>query len=269
MDLQLTGKRALISGSSSGIGAECARTLAREGVAVVVHGRDRARAEAVAREITDAGGKAAVTIGDLEQDEEADQVAAEALAAFGGIDILVNNAGLLIRAENPDWTTVPMSDWMRSFSINILAAVRLSQKLAPGMIARGWGRIINFSSTAGHQSLGQLLEYGPAKASVHNFTINLSRMIAGQGVTVNTIAPGMILTPGIEHHMDSMAGQPGWADTRAENEKLYCTVHYPQPIPRPGRPSEIAAAVSMLSSPRSDYTTGSMLRIDGGASKAL
>ena len=181
MDLQLTGKRALISGSSSGIGAECARTLAREGVAVVVHGRDRERAEAVAKQITDAGGKAAVTIGDLEQDDEADRVAAEALDAFGGIDILVNNAGLLIRAENPDWTTVPMSDWMRSFSINILAAVRLSQKLAPGMIARGWGRIINFSSTAGHQSLGQLLEYGPAKASVHNFTINLSRMIAPNG----------------------------------------------------------------------------------------
>jgi NAD(P)-dependent dehydrogenase (short-subunit alcohol dehydrogenase family) len=269
MDLQLTGKRALISGSSSGIGAECARVLAQEGVAVVVHGRNRERAEAVAKQITDAGGRAAVTIGDLEDDSEAHQVAADALAAFGGIDILVNNAGLLIRADNPDWTTVPISDWLRSFGANILSAVRLSQKLAPGMIQRGWGRIINFSSVAGYQSLGQLLEYGPAKASVHNFTINLSRMIAPKGVTVNTIAPGTIKTPGIAHHIDSMIGAPSWASTAEENEKLYTTVHYPQPIPRMGRTLEIAAAVAMISSPRSDYTTGSMLRIDGGISKVL
>jgi 3-oxoacyl-[acyl-carrier protein] reductase len=269
MDLFLTGKRALISGSSSGLGAECARTLAREGVSVVVTGRDRGRTEAVAKEITDAGGKAAVTIGDLQDDQQAYRVAAEALDAFGGIDILVNNAGRLIRPENPDWTTVPMSDWIKSFQGIILGAVCLSQKLAPAMVERGWGRIINFSSVAGYQALGQLLEYGPAKAAVHNFTINLSRMLSPKGVTVNTIAPGMFVTPGIARHMDAMAGQPGWADTREENEKLYCTKHYPQPIPRGGKPSEIAAAVAFISSPRSDYTTGSMLRIDGGISKAL
>lgn len=107
MDLLPAGKRALISGSSSGIGAECARVLAAEGVSVVVHGRNRERAEATAREITVAGGKAAVTVGDLELDEDANIVAADALNAFGGIDILVNNAGVLVRAENPHWTTVP------------------------------------------------------------------------------------------------------------------------------------------------------------------
>jgi 3-oxoacyl-[acyl-carrier protein] reductase len=214
LDLLLAGKRALISGSSSGIGAECARVLAAEGVSVVVHGRDRVRAEATAREITSAGGNAAVAVGDLELDEDAHMVAADALKAFGGIDILVNNAGLLVRPENPHWTTVPASDWLRSFNINVVAAVRLSQKLAPPMIERGWGRIINVSSVAGYQSLGQLLEYGPAKAGVHNFTINLSHMISAKGVTVNTIAPGTIMTPGIASFMDSMAGQPGWGTTR-------------------------------------------------------
>jgi 3-oxoacyl-[acyl-carrier protein] reductase len=269
MDLLLAGKRALISGSSSGIGAECARRLAAEGVAVVVHGRDRERAEATAREITLAGGKAAVTVGDLELDEDANRVAADALKAFGGIDILVNNAGLLIRADNPDWTTVPPSDWLRSFNINVVAAVRLSQKLAPPMIERGWGRIINFSSVAGYQSLGQLLEYGPAKAGVHNFSINLSHMISSKGVTVNTIAPGTIMTPGITHFMDSMAGQPGWGATREENESIYAKKLYPQPVPRLGKTSEIAAAVALLASPLSDYTTGALLRIDGGISKAI
>ena len=269
MDLLLKGKRALISGSSSGIGAECARVLAAEGVSVVVHGRDRERAEATAREITNAGGRAAVTVGDLELDEDANMVAADALKAFGGIDILVNNAGLLIRPENPHWTQVPASDWLRSFNINVVAAVRLSQKLAPPMIERGWGRIINISSVAGYQSLGQLLEYGPAKAGVHNFTINLSHMISSKGVTVNTIAPGTIMTPGITHFMDSMAGQPGWGATREENESIYAEKLYPQPVPRLGRTSEIAAAVALLASPLSNYTTGAMLRIDGGISKAL
>src|ERR1700719_3781393 len=141
MDLYLTGKRALISGSSSGIGAECARRLAAEGCQVVIHGRHRERAEATAEDIRKAGGQAAVTTGDLERDEDANRVAADALKAFGGIDILVNNAGLLIRGDNPDWTTVPPSDWLRSFNINVVAAVRLAQKLVPPMIERGWGRV--------------------------------------------------------------------------------------------------------------------------------
>jgi NAD(P)-dependent dehydrogenase (short-subunit alcohol dehydrogenase family) len=269
MDLELTGKRAFISGSSQGIGAECARRLATEGCLVVVHGRNRERAEATARDIAAAGGQAAVTVGDLEDDDEANAVAAAALDAFGGIDILVNNVGLSIRPENPDWTTVPASDWLRSFNVNVVVAVRLAQKMAPGMVERGWGRIINFSSIAGYQAIGQLLDYGPAKAGVHNLTINLSHMLSPRGVTVNTIAPGLIMTPGIGHYMDSMAGQPGWADTREENERKFTTDIAPQPIARGGKPSEIAAAVALLASPLSDYTTGAMLRIDGGVSKAL
>ena len=269
MDLYLTGKRALISGSSSGLGAECARRLAAEGCKVVVHGRNRARADQVADDIRGAGGEAAVTTGDLEQDEDAWQVAREALDAFGGIDILVNNAGLLIREDNPDWTTVPSADWLRSFNVNVVAAVRLAQKLVPPMIERGWGRVINFSSVAGYQALGQLLEYGPAKAGVHNLTINLSQMISSKGVTVNTVAPGTIMTPGIENFMEAMVGQPGWAGTRAANEEIYASKLYPQPVPRLGKSEEIAAAVALLASPLSDYTTGAMLRIDGGISKAL
>ncbi|MDG2003283.1 MAG: SDR family NAD(P)-dependent oxidoreductase [Novosphingobium sp.] len=269
MDLYLTGKRALISGSSSGLGAECARRLAKEGCKVVVHGRDRARSEQVADDIRRSGGEAAVTTGDLEHDDEAHQVAREALEAFDGIDILVNNAGLLIREDNPDWTTVPSSDWLRSFNVNVVSAVRLAQKLVPPMIERGWGRVINFSSVAGYQALGQLLEYGPAKAGVHNLTINLSQMISPKGVTVNTIAPGTIMTPGIEHFMDAMVDQPGWASTRAANEEIYASKLYPQPVPRLGKSEEIAAAVALLASPLSDYTTGAMLRIDGGISKAL
>jgi 3-oxoacyl-[acyl-carrier protein] reductase len=269
MDLHLTGKRALITGSSSGIGAACAIRLAQEGCKVVVHGRNQGRAEDIAQQIRTAGGEAAVTVGDLEQDDDAFRVAHEALQAFGGIDILLNNAGLLIREENPDWTTVPSSDWLRSFNVNVVAAVRMAQKLVPPMIERGWGRVINFSSVAGYQALGQLLEYGPAKAGVHNLTINLSQMISSKGVTVNTIAPGTIMTPGIEQFMDAMVGQPGWADTRDANAEIYASKLYPQPIPRLGKVEEISAAAALLASPLTDDTTGALLRIDGGISKAL
>ena len=269
MDMQLAGKRALVTGSSAGLGAETARCLAAEGCIVVIHGRNRERAEAVAEEIGKLGGRAAVSLGDLEQDEHARRVADESVAAFGGIDILVNNAGLLIRPDDPDWTIVPSADWLRSFNLNVVAGVRMAQLLAPPMCERGWGRIINFTSVAAYQSLGQFLEYGPAKAGVHNFTINLSRMIGPRGVTVNTIAPGRFETEGTRKNMEMRIGQPGWGDTPEEYEAIYEAKVAPQPIQRPGRPAEIAAAVAVIASPLSGYTTGSMLRIDGGISKAL
>jgi NAD(P)-dependent dehydrogenase (short-subunit alcohol dehydrogenase family) len=269
MDLQLTGKRALVTGSSAGLGAQTARCLATEGCQVVIHGRNRDRAEAVAGEIAQAGGSAAVALGDLEQDDDARHVSQEALAAFGGIDILINNAGMLIRPDDPDWTTVPASDWLRSFNLNVVAAVRMSQHLAPAMCEQGWGRIINFTSIAAYQSLGQFLEYGPAKAGVHNFTINLSRMLGPKGVTVNTIAPGRFETEGTQKNREMRIGQPGWGSTPEEYDEIYEAKLAPQPIQRMGRPAEIAAAVAVIASPLSGYTTGSMLRIDGGISKAL
>src|SRR5262249_3748182 len=111
MDLQLAGKRALVTGSSSGIGAAVARELAAEGCAVVVHGRNAERAEAVARECEARGTKAAVALGAITDDVEADGVADAALAAFGGIDILVNSAGGNVRVDNPPWTEVSSDDW--------------------------------------------------------------------------------------------------------------------------------------------------------------
>lgn len=269
MDLKLADKRAMVTGSTAGLGAATARCLASEGCQVVVHGRNRARAEAVARQIGETDGRAAIVLGDLERDEDAARVAEQAVAAFGGIDILVNNAGLLVRPDDPDWTSVPTSDWLRSFNLNVVAAVRMSQHLAPAMCDRGWGRIINFTSVAAYQSLGQFLEYGPAKAGVHNFTINLSRMVGPKGVTVNTIAPGRFDTEGTTANSEKRIGQPGWGQTREEYEAIYEARVAPQPIERLGRPEEIAAAVAVIASPLSGYTTGSMLRIDGGISKAL
>ena len=268
MNLELKGKRALVTGSSSGLGAATALELAAEGVNLVVHGRDRERAEAVAREAASLGVEVALAIGDLMQDDDLERVTDVALKRFGGIDILVNNAGVAMQPHNPPWTEVPTQVWLDSFRLNLCADVYLSQRLSPGMIERGWGRIINISSLAGSQANGRLMDYGAAKAAVDHFTANLSKLLAPHGVTVNAIVPGAILTPVLERWLGTLRAQKGWPNDFADNERRYMTEVSPQPVPRLGRPREIAAAVAWLASPLSGYTTGACLRIDGGATTA-
>lgn len=269
MDLQLAGKRALVTGASSGIGAAVAIELAAEGCDVVVHGRDRGRAEGIAREVAAKGAKAAVALGAITDDADADAIADAALAAFGGIDIVVNSAGGTVRGDNPDWTDVSSSEWLASFDLNVVSVIRLAKRLTPGMIARGWGRIINISSIGGKMLSGRLHDYGAAKAAVDHLTANLSRTLAPQGVTVNAIAPGTVMTPQARRYILTLQEQRGWPQDFAKCERIYTTEFNGQPIPRLGRAEEIAAAAAFLASPRSDFTTGAVLRIDGGNLRAL
>lgn len=268
MDLKLKGKRALVTGSSSGIGAAIALELAAEGVSVVVHGRDAERAGEVARQVQAKGVGAAVALGDLTRDAEAAAVADAALAAFGGIDILVNCAGGVVRSDNPKWLEVTPEEWLASFDFNVVSIIRMAQKLAPGMVERRWGRIINISSTGGRRYSGLLHDYGSAKAAVEHVTGNLSKTLAPLGVTVNVVIPGTVLTPQSERWILTLRAQKGWSDDFAENERRYTSEFSPQPVPRLGRPEEIGAAVAFLASPRSDYTTGAALRVDGGSSSS-
>ena len=269
MDLQLKGKRALVTGSSSGLGAAIALELAAEGVSVAVHGRDRARTEQTARAIEELGMQAVVTVGDLMKDADADAVADAALTGLGGIDILVNNAGAVLRMDNPPWEEVTPQEWMDSFNLNVGAAVRLTRRMVPGMKERGWGRVINISSTGGSQTTGFLLDYSAAKAAVDNMTVNLSKNLAPHGITVNAVVPGTTLTPAVERWLVTLRKQLKWPDDLAHNERVYTTEFIPQPVPRLGRPREIAVAVALLASPLSGYTTGASLRIDGGTACAV
>lgn len=269
MDLELQGKRALVTGSSSGMGATIARELAAEGVSVVVHGRDRSRAQKVADAIVKSGGRVEVAIGDVATDDGAEMVAELAVGAFGGIDILVNNAGAVLQMDQPDWLKVGMSDWFASFDLNVGAAVRMSQRLTPLMVERGWGRVVNISSVSGTEMRGRLFDYGASKAALNSFTINLSKAIAPSGVTVNCIVPGTIITPAIERWIESVAKQRGWEGNPADHERLYVAERSSQSVPRLGRPREIAAAVALLVSPLSGYTTGAFLRIEGGMATTI
>jgi len=268
MDLKLQGKRALVTGSSSGIGAAIALALADEGVSVVVHGRDAAKAGGVAQQVKGRGVGAEVALGDLTRDDAAAAVARGALAAFGGIDILVNCAGGVVRGDNPQWSDVRPEEWLACFDFNVVAAIRMAQALAPGMVERGWGRIINISSVGGGRFSGMHLEYGSAKCAIEHVTGNLSKVLARQGVTVNVVIPGTVLTPQSRRWILTLREQNGWSEDFAENERTYTSQFSPQPVPRLGRPEEIAAAVAFLASPRSDYTTGAALRVDGGSASA-
>lgn len=267
MNLELAGKRVLVTGSSSGLGEAVALEFAAEGADVVVHGRDSARAEAVAEQARAKGARAATAIGDLASDEGAALVAEQALAAFGGIDILVNNAGAVLRMDEPDWLKIGSDDWFASYDLNVMATVRMTKLLSPAMVEREWGRIINVSSVSGTVMRGRLMDYGAAKAALNSVTVNMSKVLSSHGVTVNAVIPGTVITPAIERWIDTVAQQNQWPGDAAEHERRYVE-RTGQSLTRLGRAREIAAAVAFLASPLSGYTTGAFLRIEGGLSAA-
>jgi len=268
MDLQLAGKRALITGSTSGIGAEIARMLALEGVKVVVHGRDRGRAQGVVTEIEAKGGQAAMALGDLMTAEGVAAVIRATEQAFGSIDILVNNAGGSNSATAPGWFDTPVEEWIDSYRHNALPAVRLAQAFVPAMRQRGWGRVIQISSRNAISAYAHFGPYGAAKAAVNNLTLSLSKALAGTGVTSNGIMPGLIYTPLVDPWFKALAQQLGSDDPQVGQD--FALQHVlQQTVARLGRPRDIAVAVCFLASPLSDFMTGTTFRIDGGATPTV
>jgi len=272
MDLQLEGKRALVTGSSSGIGAGIAVELAREGALVVVHGRNRDRTEAVAQSIRDAGGTATSAVGDLSDDQGADAVATTALAAFDGIDILINNAGGRSGGDGAaDWMSASPQDWIDTYQKNTVATLRMIHHFAPAMKARGWGRLIQLSSSAANSPSSAVPHYAASKAAIINLTVGLSKAFANTGVTANTVSPGMIATPSVDEWFDQIAAEKGWtgpdAATRAEAWAMENIVH--QTVGRVGRTRDIATMTAFLCSPLADFINGANFRCDGGRSPAV
>ncbi|MDD3798432.1 MAG: SDR family NAD(P)-dependent oxidoreductase [Novosphingobium sp.] len=270
MDLQLAGKRALVTGSSSGIGIGIAEVLAEEGVQVVVHGRNRQRAEAVVADLRGKGHDVALAIGDLATDDGARATADAALAAFGGIDILVNNAGgRSSDAGTVEWDGAAPEDWIDTYNKNAVATVRMVRLLAPAMKERGWGRLIQFASSAANSPNAGIPHYAAAKAAIANLTVSLSRAYAMTGVTANTVSPGMIATPAVDEWFDNIAAQKGWENDRARTQKWALENLLHQTVDRVGQVRDIGAMVAYLCSPLADFVNGANFRIDGGRSPGV
>ncbi len=269
MDLQLTGKRVLVTGSSSGIGAGIATTFAQEGAMVVVHGRDRDRTQAVADGIDAVGGSSVVVTGDLSTAEGCAEVGDAVMEALGGIDVLVNNAGGKTAEGNPEWMDIPWTDWASTYEQNVGAAVRMIHRFLPGMKCRKWGRIIQIASASATQPEPGLGEYQAAKAAMVSLTSSLAKAMANTGITVNTVSPGTILTSNIKEWLTGVADQMQWEKNWETIEKRFTSELIPLCVDQLGRPEDIGRVVAMLASPLSSYITGANYRIDGGQCRSI
>ncbi|MFG2890857.1 SDR family NAD(P)-dependent oxidoreductase [Streptomyces sp. NPDC048248] len=274
MDLRLAGQGALVTGSSSGIGATIAETLAGEGCSILVHGRDAAAAAAVAERIALRGVRAEVVLGDLTEPGVAEQIAVT--GRDFGARILVNNAGPF---TEHDWDSARPADWRAAFEGNVLPTVRVTQTLLPSLRSHGWGRVITIGSRAVRTPLPHMATYSAAKAAVVNMTTSLARHLAGTGVTANCVSPGVIITPSMQR-MFEQRGERGEAARGGDSprpvdpsdveidggpgEAALVAEYAPNPTGRLGRPQDIAAAVAYLASPLADYVNGIELRVDGG-----
>ncbi|WP_103340540.1 SDR family NAD(P)-dependent oxidoreductase [Amycolatopsis sp. CA-126428] len=258
MDLEIAGKRALVTGSSAGLGEAIARLLAAEGASVVVHGRDAARTEKVAAAI----GAAGVALGDLSTDAGADAVA----EAAGDVGILVNNAGAY---DHLGWTDATAADWTAMYEANVVSAVRMIQRCVPAMRERGWGRVVQIGGGLAIQPLAMQPHYTATLAARHNLAVSLARDLAGTGVTSNVVSPGAILVGSVRDLLTEIAPAHGWGTSWEDIERAAARDLVPNDVGRLGRPEEIAAAVGYLVSPAAAYVSGATIRVDGGTIRSV
>lgn len=238
----LTGKKALITGASGGIGAAVARALHGAGATVALSGT---RAGPLGELAAELGERALVVPADLSDPAAVEQLAKDAQAALGGLDILINNAGitrdqLLMRMSDADWQAV--------LDVNLTAAMRLARAAMRPMMKARWGRIVNITSVVGATGNPGQTNYAAAKAGLVGFSKSLAAEVASRGITVNAVAPGFIATP--------------MTDKLSEAQKAALTERIP--AGRLGTPEDVAAAVLYLAAPGAGYVTGATLHVNGG-----
>jgi 3-oxoacyl-[acyl-carrier protein] reductase len=248
--MRLTGKVALVTGASSGIGAAIAVELAREGASVTVnYFRNVAGAEAVVRDIEGAGQRAHPIRADVRQSTEVSRMFDEHLERFGRLDILVNNAGDMIRRMPTPET--PEEIWRDAIDLNLSSAFFCCQRAIVPMSKQGWGRIVNVSSVGARTGGGAgSIPYHAAKGGMMTLTKGLAKEVAASGITVNTVAAGIIDTGFHDRHTAS-AAKAEWLRTLV-------------PMQRAGQPIEVARAVVFLVSEDAGYVTGATLDVNGG-----
>lgn len=267
MDLGLTGRRVLVTGSSSGIGEAIVRLFTEEGARVVVHGRNRERAEAVASAI----GAAGVAIGELAEDGGAEAVHAEAVAALGGsIEVLINNAG-----GNSEGNTskkpaeISAADFLSNYRANTLGAVQLCQLCIPAMQEAGFGRIVNVSSAVAMQPNFMGADYSAAKAALNNYTFSLAGSLRGTGITANVLSPGVIMVDGLVRFGRMKFGDESLTAEQVNQRLAAEAVFEVPPAGRFGMPRELAMVAALLASPLNGFITGANYRVDGGQVRGL
>ncbi len=263
MDLGLNGKRALVTGSTGGIGYAAARALAAEGAHVTLNGRTSQRvSDAVERVKRDVPGAVV------------DGVAADLGSAAGchaliharpDEDILVNNMGIF---EPKPFEAIPDEDWLRFFETNVLSGIRLARHYVAGMRARNWGRIVFVSSESGLQIPTEMIHYGMTKTAQLAVARGLAETLTGTGVTVNSVLPGPTASEGVGGFVAELAASRG-VDVATVEREFFQTARPSSIIQRFASPDEVAALIAYVCGVPASATTGAALRVDGGVVRAI
>ena len=261
MDLGLSGKRALVSGSTAGIGFATARALAREGARVTLNGRTEARVRAAIDRLRGEGLTADGIAADLGTAAGC-RVVTERMA---DADVVVNNLGIF---EPRPFEQITDEDWMRFFEINVLSGVRMARHYVSGMRARNWGRIVFVSSESGLQIPTEMIHYGTTKTAQLAVARGLAETLAGTGVTVNSVLPGPTASEGVETFVAQVAAAQG-IDAAAAERQFFQTTRPSSVIQRFATPDEVAAMIIYVCSARASATTGAALRVDGGVVRSI
>ena len=260
MDLKLTNKLALISGSTAGIGYAIAARLAAEGARVIVNGRSQASVDSALVTLgTTAKAEVEGFIGDLSTAAAAEEV----VGRYPGIEILVNNLGIF---EAKPFEEIPDADWVRFFDVNVLSGVRLARLCLPAMKRANWGRIVFISSESAVQIPVEMIHYGMTKTAQLAVSRGLAEALAGTGITVNSVLPGPTKSRGVDEFVGALAKAEGTTFGEFEKE-FFEKVRPTSLIKRFASPDEVASLVAYVASPLSSATTGAALRVDGGILK--
>ncbi|MGW2472573.1 SDR family NAD(P)-dependent oxidoreductase [Streptomyces sp. NPDC001665] len=257
MHIDLSGRTALVTGSTQGIGEAIAVGLARAGAHVVVNGRGQERVAEAVQAVRTASGNDEVTgaAGDLATEDGA----AAVLEASPAVDILVNSLGVFGSAAPLE---IEDAEWRRYFEVNVLSAVRLIRAYLPGMKDNGWGRVLNIASDSAVAIPAEMIHYGMTKTSLLAVSRGFAKEAAGTGVTVNSVIAGPTHTGGVEDFVRELLGDDLPWD---EAQHAFMVEHRPQSLlQRLIEPEEIAHMVVYLASPYASATTGGALRVDGG-----
>ena len=263
MDLGLQDKRALVTGSTAGIGWATARALAAEGAHVVINGRTAERVEAAVARLRGElpGAQVQGMVADLGSAEGCERMTQQ----LPDVDVLVNNLGIF---EPKPFEQIADADWLRFFEVNVLSGVRLSRHYVAGMRERDWGRIVFVSSESALNIPTEMIHYGMTKTAQLAVARGLAETLTRTGVTVNCVLPGPTASEGVGEFVARMAAERG-VDAATMEREFFATARPSSVLQRFASPDEVASLIAYVCSARASATTGAALRVDGGLVRTI